>query len=158
MRLAGLAMLGLWIAVSSPAAAAPGAQAPRVVEATSLRTIAGWLKHSGEQGYLGADVADAMGIPRGVADDALRARQRGFRNDEVLRIAQVPAEGSEFVLFMVQRPDDQVFFYLSSPREGLKRALVSIPSRNVVAPLDPQEARSGFLREVLYWEDKVQTR
>ena len=158
MRLARLAMLGLCLAMSA-AVAAPGAREPRVVEAASLRSITGWLKQSGEQGYLGSDVADAMGIPRGIAAEALPAKQRGFRNAEILRIAQVPAQGAhEFLLFMVQRPDDQVFFYLSSVKEGLKRAFVSIPSRNLVAPLDPMEARAGFLREILYWEDKVQTR
>ena len=59
---------------------------------------------------------------RASSEELLQARQRGFRNDEVLRIAQVSAdERREFLLFMVQRPDGQVYFYLSTVREGLKK-------------------------------------
>ena len=105
------------------------------------------------------DVADALGIRRDADEAPLAARQRGFRNDDVLRIAQVPAEEErDYVLFMVQQPDDQVFFYFSTVREGLKRAFVSFPSRNLVAPLEPAEAARNFHAELLYWEDKAATR
>ena len=125
----------------------------------SLRSIAGWLRHSGRDGFVGADVADVMGIPRQVTEDVLEARQRGFRNEDVLRIAQISADDKrDFLLFMVQRPDDQVFFYLSTVREGLKRAFVSIPSKNLVVPLERGEAEAGFLQELLYWEDKIPMR
>ncbi len=80
------------------------------------------------------------------------ALQRGFREDEVLRIAQF-IDG-EYVLFMVQRPGE-VQLYLSTVRGGLRKALVSIPAREAVAPLEATEAESNFRREVLYWEDKV---
>ena len=98
--------------------------------------------------------------PRGlVQSEPLAARQRGFRNDEVLRIAQIPADESrDFVLFMVQQPDDQVFFYFSTVREGLKKAFVSIPGKKLVAPLEPYEAERNFRAELLYWEDKAATR
>ena len=42
----------------------------------------------------------------------------------------------EFILFMVQQPDDQVYFYLSTPHGGLQKAFVSIPSKNLVLPLE----------------------
>ena len=77
----------------------------------------------------------------------------------VLRIAQIPAdEGHDFVLFMVQQPDDQVYFYLSTPHGGLQKAFVSIPSRNLVVPLERIEAEPRFRREVLYWRDRSETR
>jgi hypothetical protein len=83
------------------------------------------------------------------------ALQRGFRNDEELRIAQVSADdGRDFILFMVQRPDDQVYFYLSTPGGGLQKALVSIPSKNLVVPLGRSEAELRFRHEVLYWKDR----
>lgn len=158
MRLAAcLAMLCLGL--SAHAAAPSGEPQGRVVETTGLRSVAGWLRQHGTSGFLGADVADAMGIRRDADEAPLAARQRGFRNDDVLRIAQVPAEEErDYVLFMVQQPDDQVFFYFSTVREGLKRAFVSIPSRNVVAPLEPAEAARNFRAELLYWEDKAATR
>lgn len=159
MRVIWLALLGL-VCFSTTLVAAPGGRESRSanIEAVNLRSIAGWLRQHGAQGFLGADVADAMGIPRQAAEDALAARQRGFRNDEVLRIAQIPADESrDFVLFMVQRADGQVFFYFSTVREGLKKAMVSIPSKNLVAPLERAEAESNFRREVLYWEDKAAT-
>ena len=142
------------------AQAAPGAGAEtRKVESVGLRSVAGWLREHGASGFLGADVADAMGIRREAATESLPARQRGFRNDEVLRIAQIPAdEGHDFVLFMVQQPDDQVFFYFSTVREGLKKACVSIPCKNLVAPLERTEAERNFRSELLYWEDKAATR
>ena len=81
----------------------------------SLRSIAGWLRRPGRDGFVGADVADVMGIPRRHGEDLLEARQRGFRNEDVLRIAQISADDKrDFMLFMVQRPDDQVYFYLST--------------------------------------------
>ena len=125
----------------------------------SLRSIAGWLRQSGRDGFVGADVADAMGIPRQVTEEVLEARQRGFRNEDVLRIAQISADDKrDFMLFMVQRPDDQVYFYFSTLREGLKKAFVSIPSRNLVMPLDPLEAEARFRQEVRYWGERMESR
>ena len=164
MRLAALmAVLGLLVpcfpAHAAPKSAAVGLDRSAAPEMASLRSIAGWLRAHGASGYLGADVAEAIGIPREGYEEPLAAIQRGFRSAGVLRIAQVPADGErDFVLFMVQRPDDQVFFYFSTLREGLKKAFVSIPSRNLVAPLERAEAESNFRREVLYWEDKAATR
>lgn len=129
------------------------------VEAGSLRSIAGWLRKSGRDGYVGADVADVMGIPRLETEDLLEARQRGFRNDEELRIAQISADDKrDFMLFMVQRPDDQVYFYFSTVREGLKKAFVSIPSRNLVLPLDRLEAEARFRQEVRYWGERIEVK
>src|SRR5262245_17666215 len=88
------------------------------VESTTLGSIARWLQRDGREGWLGADVADAVGIPRLPTEDQLEARQRGFRDDEALRVAQVLAdERRDLVLFMVQRFDGQVYFYLASERE-----------------------------------------
>ena len=127
------------------------------LEAGSLRSISTWLKGSGRDGYLAADVADTVGIPRERSEEVLEAKQRGYRTDNVLRIAQVSAdERRDFLLFMVQRPEGEVYFYLSTVREGLKKAFLSIPGRNLVVPLDPDEAQSGFQQEVTYWQDKVQ--
>src|SRR4249920_408842 len=80
-------------------------------EASGLRSIAGWLKRDGAEGWLAADVADVVGIPRLPTEELLEARQRGFRDDEALRVVQVSAdEQRDFLLFMVQRPDGHVFF------------------------------------------------
>jgi hypothetical protein len=146
--------------VSLPAAAAaspsrvPDAPA---FDAASLSHIAGWLKRDGREGWLGADVADAVGIPRLATEDLLEARQRGFRDDEALRVVQLSAdERRDFMLFMVQRPDGRVFFYLASLREGLKGAFVS--AQGVVAPLDRVEAERAFQRELRFWEGRVAMR
>ena len=132
------------------ASAAPGGTAP--VESTGLRSIAGWLNTKGTPGYVGADVADAIGIPRAADEKLVDAMQRGFRDEKVLRIAQVI--GADTLLFMVQA-DGEVYFYLSSVRGGLRKALVSVPSREAVMPLGAHEAEANFRREVQYWEDKV---
>jgi hypothetical protein len=145
------ALLAVLACVCIGAAAAP-AVPTSTVESTGLRSIAGWLKTRGVPGYVGADVADAMGIPRAAGAELVDALQRGFREDEVLRIAQF-IDG-EYVLFMVQR-SDEVQFYLSTLRGGLRKALVSMPAREAVTPLEAAEAESNFRREVLYWEDKV---
>ena len=127
--------------------------APRMpLEATGLRSIAGWLNANGAEGYLAAEVADAIGIPREAGAELIAARQRGFRDAEVLRIAQV-VDG-EYLLFMVQS-GGEVYFYLSTVRGGLRKALVSLPDRESVTPLGALEAESNFRREVLYWEQKV---
>ena len=60
----------------------------------------------------------------------------------------------DFILFMVQRPDDQVYFYLSTPLGGLQKAFLSIPSKNVVRPLGRAEAELNFQHEVQYWKDR----
>jgi hypothetical protein len=88
----------------------------------------------------------------------LAAMQRGFRNqDDVLRIAQVLDDQSDYLLFMVQRPDDQVYFYLSTPLGGLQKAFLSIPSRNLVVPIERAEAELRFREEVLYWKDRSES-
>ena len=155
-----LAFLGLLAALPGYAApVAPGLQQIISADSVSLRSIAGWLRESGRDGFVGADVADVMGIPRQVTEDVLEARQRGFRNEDVLRIAQISADDKrDFLLFMVQRPDDQVYFYFSTVREGLKKAFVSIPSRNLVMPLDRLEAEARFRQEVRYWGERMESR
>src|SRR6267142_2376232 len=143
-----LAFLGLLAALPGYAApGAPGLQQIMGADSVSLRSIAGWLRQSGRDGFVGADVADVM-----------EARQRGFRNEDVLRIAQISADDKrDFLLFMVQRPDDQVYFYFSTVREGLKKAFVSIPSRNLVMPLDQLEAEARFRQEVRYWGERIES-
>jgi hypothetical protein len=155
-----LAVLGLMFVAAASAAPVRGlAPAEPALEIHNLRTIAGWLREHGREGYIGADVADAMGIPRLQGEDLVAARQRGFKNEDVLRIAQISADdGRDFILFMVQRPDDQVYFYLSSTLGGLQRAFVSIPSKNLVLPLEPLEAELRFRQEVLYWRDRSEAR
>jgi hypothetical protein len=152
-------LLSMSSSFSTAAAVAPelALQQMTSVESGSLRSIAGWLRQSGRDGYVGSDVADAMGIPRLETEDLLEARQRGFRNDEELRIAQISADDRrDFLLFMVQRPDDQVYFYFSTVRDGLKKAFVSIPSRNLVLPLDRLEAEARFRQEVRYWGERIE--
>jgi hypothetical protein len=147
------------LAVLSAVCAAASAVNPAARDKESLQAIVGWLKDHGREGYIGADVADAMGIPRLLGEELLAARQRGFKNDDELRIAQISADGMlEFILFMVQQPDDQVYFYLSTPHGGLQKAFVSIPSKNLVLPLERIEAEPRFRREVLYWRDRSETR
>ena len=132
----------------SAAASSGGPVAP--LESVGLRSIAGWLKVHGTDGFLGADVADAIGIPHESGAELIAARQRGFRDAEVLRIAQL-VDG-EYLLFVVQAPGE-VYFYLSTVRGGLRKAVVA--SRESVTPLQAAEAESNFGREVLYWEQKV---
>jgi hypothetical protein len=142
-----LSVLAACVCIS--AAAAPGTPvAP--LETVGLRSIAGWLKAHGADGFLARDVADAVGIPHESGADLIAARQRGFRDAEVLRIAQL-VDG-EYLLFMVQAPGE-VYFYLSTVRGGLRKALVA--SRATLTPLEAAEAESNFGREVLYWEQKV---
>src|SRR5687767_2266955 len=91
------AVVGLAAAVLflDPALGAPPAPSTKViapVESITLRSIGGWLKGHGADGYVGADVADALGIPRAEGQDLLDAKQRGFRNGDVLRIAQISAD------------------------------------------------------------------
>ena len=155
-----LAVIGLLFSAASIAAPVRGVPpAEATFEIHNLRTIAGWLRAHGREGYIGADVADAMGIPRLQGEDLVAARQRGFKNEDVLRIAQISADdGRDFILFMVQRPDDQVYFYLSTTLGGLQKAFVSIPSKNLVVPLEPIEAELRFRQEVLYWRERSEAR
>ena len=154
MRLAVFVSVLLLACAGALAAPQRGVPQPDVVFAfDSLHGIASWLRQNGREGYVGADVADAMGIARADGQALLPAWQRGFRSEEVLRIAQILAEG-ELLLFMVQQPDDQVYFYLSTPLGGLHKAFLSIPSRNVVMPLERSEAELRFREEVLYWKDR----
>jgi len=154
------AMLGLFVGIAHGAPSAP----ERTLQITSaefgsLRSIAGWLRQHGKDGYVGADVADAMGIPRLESEALLEARQRGYTTEDVLRIAQISVDDKrDFLLFMVQGPDDHVYFYFSTVREGLKKAFVSIPSKNLVMPLDRMEAEASFRHEVRYWGERMESK
>jgi hypothetical protein len=160
MRGVLLAVLAVVSLAASAVTPQRGAPQPELLFAfDNLRAISSWLRQHGREGFLGADVADAMGIAVPDGESALPAWQRGFKNDEVLRVAQVSADDArEFILFMVQRPDDQVYFYLSTPNGGLQKAFVSIPSKSLVVPLDRGEAELRFREEVLYWKDRSETR
>ena len=141
-------VLAVCLVCAVSASAAPGMAVP--IEAGGLRTVAVWLQAKGTPGYVGADVADAIGIPRD--ENVVNAMQRGFRDDNVLRMAQVIR--GDTLLFMVQ-DQGEVYFYLSTLRGGLRKALVSVPSRESVTPLGDDEARANFQRELLYWESKA---
>ncbi len=157
--LAVLAMSVVSVGIAHGAAFAPERALQQITapELGDLRSIAGWLRNHGKEGFVGADVADAMGIPRLESEELLVARQRGYRTADVLRIAQISAdEKRDFILFMVQQPDDQVYFYLSTVREGLKKAFVSVPSRNLVMPLDRMEAEAHFRQELRYWGHRIE--
>jgi len=131
----------------------PGLEA---LDTGNLRSIAAWLKESGRDGYLAGDVADAAGIPRDAAEDALEAKQRGFKSGGVLRIAQISADARrDFLLFMVQQPEGEVFFYLSSVKGGLKKAFVFVPLKKAVVPLAPDDAQASFLQEIRYWQERI---
>ncbi|MGH8669359.1 MAG: hypothetical protein ACREUN_07775 [Burkholderiales bacterium] len=158
LRRGFVVILGLALGGAAHAAASgPALEQLTSAESGSLRSIAGWLKQHGKEGFVGADVADTMGIPRLESEDLLEARQRGFRTEDVLRIAQISASDKrDFLLFMVQRPDDQVYFYFSTVREGLKKAFVSIPSRRLVMPMDRMEAELRFRQEVRYWGERIE--
>ncbi len=146
-------------AVAAPIAPERALQQFTSAEFGNLRSIAGWLREHGRDGYVGADVADVMGIPRLDTEDLLEARQRGFKSEDVLRIVQISADDKrDFLLFMVQRPDDQVYFYLSTVREGLKKAFVSVPSKNLVMPMDRLEAEARFRQELRYWGDRMESK
>jgi hypothetical protein len=148
VRRFALAVLVLLCASARAApGAAPGQDSPELV---GLRSVAGWLKTHGTEGYLGAEVAKALGIDSTQGAD-LDARQRGFRNAAVLRIAQLLPDSS--VLFMVQ-DGSEVYFYHSTLSGGLRRALLALPGRTVL-PLGRAEAEAKFRAEVLYWEDKA---
>jgi hypothetical protein len=151
------ALLAIVLSVSCPAWGATESHGEYSLQKNTLGSIAGWLRRDGREGWLGADVADALGIPRLATEDLLEALQRGVRNDEALHIAQVSAdERRDFLLFTVQHADGRVFFYLASVREGLKGAYVS--SRGAVAPLDRIEAGISFQRELRFWEGRVAVR
>ena len=157
MRAVFLSLLLVFPLQAVPASSPGRIQNAPAFETLSLSSIAGWLKRDGREGWLGADVADAVGIPRLATEDLLEARQRGFRTDEALRVVQLSAdERRDFLLFMVQQNDGQVFFYLASQREGLKGAFVS--SSGAVSRIEPAEAQSLFQRELRFWESRVAVR
>ena len=155
-----VALLGMACAVAQAVTPPRGLPQPEPVFAfDSLHGIAAWLRQHGREGYIGADVADAIGIPRQQDEALLAAWQRGFKSDDVLRIAQISTDDErDFILFMVQRPDDQVYFYLSTPLGGLQKAFVSIPSKNLVLPLERGEAELRWRAEVLYWKERSESR
>ena len=154
MRL-GIMVSMLLLACAVQAAPVRGLQPPQTLFAfDSLYGIAAWLRQHGREGYIGTDVADTMGIARRKGE-VLTAWQRGYRSEGVLRVAQLH---EEYILFMVERPDDQVFFYLSTALGGLHKAFHSIPSKNLVLPMERGEAELRFRQELLYWEARAGSR
>ena len=154
MRL-GIIVSMLLLACAVQAAPVRGLQPPQTVFAfDSLYGIAAWLRQHGREGYIGTDVADTMGIARRKGE-VLTAWQRGYRSEGVLRVAQLH---EEYILFMVERPDDQVYFYLSTALGGLHKAFYSIPSKSLVMPMERGEAELRFREEVLYWEARAGSR
>lgn len=156
MRLAFVVFAVLLFLPLNPAGALPRGETAPAAESAALKSIAAWLRQSGRDGRLAADVADAADFPRDAADAALDAKQRGFRSGGVLRIAQIPADARrDFLLFVVQRPDGEVSFYLSSVTQGLQKAFVFLPLKDAVSALAAAEAQEAFRREILYWEARV---
>ena len=171
----GLLLL-LCVVASASSAATPQRTLPQPQAGfafDSLYGIAAWLRVQGREGYIGADVADAMGIARPQGEPLVAAWQRGFKSDDVLRIAQVSADDPlDFILFTVQRPDDRVYFYHPEPQrrdaaraggggtalargspllEGAQRVPLMEPERinQIASRLADLQARSAELRRYL---------
>jgi hypothetical protein len=127
--------------------------------ASSLQSISSWLERSGENGWMGADVADVLEILRLDTESSVAAWQRAFRSGETLHLAQVSAdERRDFILFMVKGPDERVYFYHSTVADGYKRGLVTAQDGRSVMPLGAEEGARGFREEVSYWESVISTR
>ena len=127
--------------------------------AAALQSIAAWLGKSGERGWMGADVADALDILRFGTEKSVAARQKAYRTGQTLHLAQVADdERRQFVLFMVKGPDEHIYFYLSTLAEGYKRGFVTAPGLDAVHPLEPAAGERGFRDEVRYWEGIIATR
>jgi hypothetical protein len=123
--------------------------------ADTLQWISDWLEKSGVDGAMGAEVADVLSIPRLDSEEVVIAKQMAFQSGDTLYLAQVSADDRrEFLMFMVKQPD-RVIFYLSTVAEGFKKAIVSIPDRGLVMPLEDGEAEKGFREVVSYWEEVV---
>jgi hypothetical protein len=147
-------LLGLAPADDGHSSISRGARETRST-ADTLQWISNWLEKSGVDGAMGAEVADVLSIPRLDSEEVVIAKQMAFQSGETLYLAQVSADDRrEFLMFMVKRPD-RVIFYLSTVAEGFKKAIVSIPERDVVMPLDTAEAEKGFREVVSYWEEIV---
>ena len=132
----------------------PGARETRST-ADTLQWISEWLEKSGVDGAMGAEVADVLSIPRLASEEVVIAKQMAFQSGETLYLAQVSADSRrQFLMFMVREPG-RVIFYLSTVAEGFKKAIVSLPEQDLVAPLDPAEAEKGFREVVSYWEEIV---
>lgn len=149
--------LSLWPAAEGVTSVPSSLRAANSTSA-ALQSIATWLEKSGERGWMGADVADALEILRLTTEKSVAARQKAYRTGETLHLAQVSADDRrEFLLFMVMGPDGQIYFYLSTVSEGFKRAFV-VPRAGEIVPLDAAAAEKGFRGEVLYWEGIIATR
>jgi len=121
----------------------------KAVESTVLRSIAGCSRRT-------APKASWRGRGerwhRARADvELIAARQRGFRDDETLRIAQLI--DADTLLFMVQRPARCTS--TSPPCAAAAQGAGLDPRQEAVAPLEAGEAESNFRREVLYWEQRI---
>ena len=122
----------------------------------SLHGIAAWLRYYGRDGYIGADVADAMGNrPAGGRGAPRRLAARPDRGRAAHR-ADLRGQRARLHSLTVQRPDDRVYFYLSTPLGGLQ--FLSIPSRNLVVPLGRGEAELRWRAEVIYWKERSESR
>ena len=79
--LAALAILGIFVSVAEGAAFAPEHALQQITspELGDLRSIAGWLRDHGKEGFVGADVADAMGIPRLESEDGVNVDEEMAR-------------------------------------------------------------------------------
>src|SRR5262245_3079980 len=98
-RLVSVFVLSIFFASAVEASSSARNGPAGLLQSDILKSIVAWLKASGREGYLAADVADAAGIPRSGAEAALDARQRGFRSEGILRIAQIPSDGKrDFLL------------------------------------------------------------
>jgi len=143
------ALILVFPALASANAVPTGSEAARPNRV--LQAIAAWLQERGEEGAMGSDVADVLGIPRRPAENRFDARQLAYRSGETLHLAQVLAgRHSDHLLFMVQR-GEEIVFYLSTPSKGLRKAVLSVPGRQLVIPLYGLEAEAGFREAVGYW-------
>jgi hypothetical protein len=121
---------------------------------SNLRPIIAVLKTIPEGGTVKEDLARLLGMEVKPGEAKITMRQKGLSNGKTTRVVQIPADGRDCVMFILQR-QDEVLIYVSASSGGLKAAGRNIPSRRVFEPISVTDAEAGFAEEISFWEAKL---
>ena len=130
------------------------ANGARVSPSASLQPIVAALKALPEGGTVTEQLANDLGLYLKPGESKILMRQRGLKNGGVTRVAQIPADDRAWVMFVVIKEDEMLFF-VSAFKGDLIKAARSVPSRREFKMLPLSEAEAPYADQIAFWERKL---
>jgi hypothetical protein len=103
-------------------------------------------------GSMSEEVARKVGLTVEPGATKVLMRQKGLGNGRITKLAMIPADGRDHIIFVVAEAQELVI-YVSNSSGVLHRA--ERLARTIFESITIEDAKEGFANEIVFWETKL---